>query len=93
MTIAQQPEKIFNLTIDAQEVKVRYVPYWTKGLAPYGHFEFTSPYEPRRRIPVPEQDELRQAFLFYRSHPAFCIGVQIRTPRGRSQDPTERLKA
>src|ERR1039458_6804616 len=29
---------------------------------------------------LPEQDELRQAFLFHRSHPAFCIGVQIRTP-------------
>src|ERR1019366_8595835 len=30
--------------------------------------------------PLPEQDEFRQAFLFYRSHPAFRIGVQIRTP-------------
>jgi hypothetical protein len=30
--------------------------------------------------PLPEQDELRQAFLFHRSHPAFCIGVQIRAP-------------
>src|ERR1019366_2008812 len=30
--------------------------------------------------PLPEQDELRQAFLFHRSHPAFRIGVQIRTP-------------
>src|ERR1019366_8562505 len=30
--------------------------------------------------PLPEQDEFRQAFLFHRSHPAFCIGVQIRTP-------------
>src|ERR1035437_3265328 len=29
---------------------------------------------------LPEQDELRQAFLFHRSHPAFRIGVQIRTP-------------
>src|ERR1035438_5999977 len=29
---------------------------------------------------LPEQDEFRQAFLFYRSHPAFRIGVQIRTP-------------
>src|SRR5664280_2248790 len=31
--------------------------------------------------PLPEQDQLRQAFLFHRSHPAFRIGVQIRTPR------------
>src|ERR1017187_9193532 len=30
--------------------------------------------------PLPEQDELRQAFLFHRSHPAFRVGVQIRTP-------------
>src|ERR1022692_610329 len=30
--------------------------------------------------PLPEQEELRQAFLFHRSHPAFRIGVQIRTP-------------
>src|ERR1019366_5525776 len=29
---------------------------------------------------LPEQDQLRQAFLFHRSHPAFRIGVQIRTP-------------
>src|ERR1039457_1187840 len=29
---------------------------------------------------LPEQDEFRQAFLFHRSHPAFRIGVQIRTP-------------
>src|ERR1022692_4224169 len=29
---------------------------------------------------LPEQNELRQAFLFHRSHPAFRIGVQIRTP-------------
>src|ERR1019366_8496769 len=29
---------------------------------------------------LPEQDEFRQAFLFHRSHPAFCKGVQIRTP-------------
>src|ERR1017187_21813 len=29
---------------------------------------------------LPEQDQLRQAFLFHRSHPAFCIGVQIRAP-------------
>src|SRR5271165_5992036 len=31
--------------------------------------------------PLPEQDQLRQAFLFHRSHPAFRIGVQIRAPR------------
>src|ERR1017187_544714 len=34
--------------------------------------------------PLPEQDELRQAFLFHRSHPAFRVGVQIRTPDRKS---------
>ncbi len=54
MTKTSQPKAVFTLTIDAQEMDVRYVPYWTKGLAPYGHFEFRSPHEPRRRIPVSE---------------------------------------
>jgi hypothetical protein len=54
MLKAPQPETVFTLTIDAQEMSVRYHPYWTKGLAPYGHFEFRSPCEPRRRIPVSE---------------------------------------
>ena len=54
MTNNTQPETVFTLTIDAQEMTVRYLPYWTKGLAPYGHFEFKSPSEPRRRIPVSE---------------------------------------
>lgn len=54
MTRTSQPETAFTLTIDAQEMSVRYDPYWTKGLAPYGHFEFRSPHEPRRRIPVSE---------------------------------------
>jgi hypothetical protein len=54
MTKTSQPKSLFTLTVDAQEMKVRYVPYWTKGLAPYGHFEFRSPHEPRRRIPVSE---------------------------------------
>ena len=54
MTYPTQPAAVFTLTIDAQEMTVRYLPYWTKGLAPYGHFEFKSPAEPRRRIPVSE---------------------------------------
>ena len=54
MTNATQPEAVFTLIIDAQEMSVRYHPYWTRGLAPYGHFEFRSPCEPRRRIPVSE---------------------------------------
>jgi hypothetical protein len=54
MTNAAQPKTVFTLTIDAQEMSVHYHPYWTKGLAPYGFFEFRSPSEPRRRIPVSE---------------------------------------
>lgn len=54
MTRPSQPETVFTLTVDAQEMSVRYQPYWTKGLDPYGHFEFRSPHEPSRRIPVSE---------------------------------------
>ena len=54
MTNAAQPETVFTPTIDAREMSVRYHSYWTKGLAPYGFFEFRSPCEPRRRIPVSE---------------------------------------
>ena len=54
-----QQEITFTLTIDAQEVRVRYrLHYFVT--ADYGHFEFTSPSEPRRRIPVSETG--------YRSH-------------------------
>jgi hypothetical protein len=54
MTSTAQPETVFTLTIDAQEMSVRYQPYWTRGIAPYGFLEFRSPCEPRRRIPVSE---------------------------------------
>jgi len=54
VTKATQPGTLFSLTIDAQEMTVRYHPYWTKGIAPYGHFEFRSPHDPRRRILVSE---------------------------------------
>jgi hypothetical protein len=48
-----QEENIFTLTIDAQEMQVRYRPqYFVAG--DYAHFEFTSPHDPRRRIPVSE---------------------------------------
>ena len=54
MTNATQPETVFTLNIDAQDIKVRYQPYYINGLEPYAIFEFTSPHEPRRRIPVSE---------------------------------------
>ncbi len=42
MTNTTQPAAVFTLTIDPQEMSVHYHPYWTKGLAPYGFFEFRS---------------------------------------------------
>jgi hypothetical protein len=54
MTNAAQPETVFTLTIDAQEIRVRYRPYYINGLDPYALLEFTSPHKPRRRIPVSE---------------------------------------
>jgi hypothetical protein len=54
MTIAEKPESIFTLTIDAQEMNVSYWPDRISGLAPHAMIEFRSPHEPRRRIPVSE---------------------------------------
>jgi hypothetical protein len=54
MTNATEPVTVFALTIDVQDMKVRYRPDYIKGLAPHASFEFTSPHEPRRRIPVSE---------------------------------------
>lgn len=52
-------EYYFSLTIDGQEMMVRYRPnYFTS--FPVGHFEFRSPHQPPRRIPVSETG--------YRSH-------------------------
>jgi hypothetical protein len=54
-----QQDMTFTLTIEAQDMVVRYRPrYFTA--ADYAHFEFTSPHTPRRRIPVSETS--------YRSH-------------------------
>ncbi len=41
----------FPLTIDGQEMVVRYVPNYST-IFPVGHFEFHSPHQPSRRIPV-----------------------------------------
>ncbi len=54
-----QQDIIFTLTIDGQEILVRYRPRYFIA-ADYAHFEFTSPHKPRRRIPVRETG--------YRSH-------------------------
>jgi hypothetical protein len=47
----------FRLTVEGQEMVVDYQPHWMKDT---GHFEFRSPHNPPRRIPVSETG--------YRSH-------------------------
>ena len=59
MNDAMQSEMIFTLTVDAQEIRVHYWPRYFI-TADYARFEFTSPHQPRRRIPVSETG--------YRSH-------------------------
>ena len=51
------PEQHFSIEIEGQEMRVRFRPRHFGG---YGHFEFTSPHEPRRRIIISETG--------YRSH-------------------------
>jgi hypothetical protein len=41
----------FRISVEAQPVVVRYQPNWMADMA---HFEFRSPYRPRRRIPMSE---------------------------------------
>jgi hypothetical protein len=41
----------FNIVVDAQDIVVDYRPHWMPGI---GHFEFRSPHEPRRSIPISE---------------------------------------
>lgn len=48
---------VFKLVVEAQEMRVVYTPNWSED---YGHFEFHSPHNPPRRIPVSETG--------YRSH-------------------------
>jgi len=50
----------FLLVVEAQEMIVTYEPNWSEGEFAFGHFEFHSPHEPPRRIPVSETG--------YRSH-------------------------
>ena len=55
----------FTLVIEAQEMIVSYQPNW---MTDVGHFEFRSPEEPPRRIPVSETG--------YRSHFASMTDVE-----------------
>jgi hypothetical protein len=52
MSRATQLETVFTLTIDAQEIRVRYRPYFIDGVDPYAILEFSSPHQPRRPISV-----------------------------------------
>jgi hypothetical protein len=52
MSRATQHETVFTVTVDAQEMRVRYRPYHIGGIEPYAILEFSSPHEPRRPIPV-----------------------------------------
>jgi len=54
MTNITQPETTFTLSIDGQDIVVRYRPRFIDGPDPYAIIEFTSPHEPRRRIPLSE---------------------------------------
>lgn len=54
MNATSQPETVFTLTVDSQEMRVRYQPNFIGGIDPYALIEFTSPHEPPRRIPVSE---------------------------------------
>lgn len=54
---AKRRRLTFALTVEAQPMRVSYEPHWMPDL---GHFEFRSPYNPARRIPVSETG--------YRSH-------------------------
>jgi hypothetical protein len=55
----------FTLVVEAQEMVVIYQPNW---MVDTGHFEFRSPHEPPRRIPVSETG--------YRSHFASMEDVE-----------------
>ena len=52
MTNAATPETSFILTIDAQDIEVRYRRHCIEGSDAYAILEFTSPHQPRRAIPV-----------------------------------------
>ena len=54
MRDTQQPETVFTVTIDAQEVRVRYRPNHIGGRDAYAILEFISPCHPRKPTPVSE---------------------------------------
>jgi hypothetical protein len=66
----------FTLVVEAQEMIVDYQPNW---MADTGHFEFRSPHEPPRRIPISETG--------YRSHFAPMEDVEASSsPQDHARD-------
>ena len=59
-TMTDTPNEIsFTIIVEGQAMHVRYQPDYFASIG-YAHFEFSSPHEPRRRIPLSETG--------YRSH-------------------------
>jgi len=73
---AKKGRVTFTLVVEAQEMVVTYQPNW---IADTGHFEFRSPHEPPRRIPVSETG--------YRSYFASMADVEASTsPQDYARD-------
>ncbi len=49
-----QPETVFTVTINEQEIRVHYRPHHIGGRDAYAMLEFRSPHEPRLPIPLSE---------------------------------------
>lgn len=54
MRDTQQPESVFTLTINGEEIRVRYRPNHIGGRDAYAILEFISPCHPRKPTPVSE---------------------------------------
>ena len=67
----------FNITIDGQEMVVRYNPLYST-IAGYAHFEFLSPHNPRRRIPVSATGYLSHFLPLYRVEAAPSVEAYAR---------------
>jgi hypothetical protein len=65
----------FTLTVEAQEMIVQYQADWMPDM---GHFEFRSPHEPPRRIPLSETGYSER---YYRLRALCKVGMTI-PPRG-----------
>lgn len=69
------PEITFALTIEGQDMQVRFRPNY---LAEYGQFQFLSPHIPARRIPVSETGYLSQFVPMWQINEAPDVEVYAR---------------